>query len=165
MKLMCLKISSRHPKKKIWPKKKILKRECRSTANNFKVSHCNCFLFVHNLGTPSDRPRLLRRRSSIAQDDFSTRTVIVCKDVPSKYNNQAEIRKHFNHYGKVIKVYPNTRNKMVTIHFADHVCIHLFSLLYPMSQYYKILELCPFSPPPIFFLFFKKCLQKKKKNH
>ena len=58
-------------------------------------------------------------------EDRSRKVAIICKDVPTKFNNHMTLRNHFCRYGKVTKVFPNPAKMQATIHFERHV-----SLLY-----------------------------------
>ncbi|XP_067683402.1 germinal-center associated nuclear protein-like [Haliotis asinina] len=61
----------------------------------------------------------LRRLPSVAED-VTSKIAIICKNVPTKFNKGAILRKHFSKYGSVSKVFPNVNKKSVTIHFHDH---------------------------------------------
>jgi hypothetical protein len=61
----------------------------------------------------------IRRMSST--DDMINRVAIICNYVPNKYNKIFFMKKHFSRFGEVVKVFPNPRKFMTTIHFKTHV--------------------------------------------
>ncbi|XP_048050228.1 germinal-center associated nuclear protein isoform X2 [Megalobrama amblycephala] len=47
-------------------------------------------------------------------------TVIQCKGIPPKLNRKDIITQHFEHFGKVLKVYCRPQKNLAIVHFQDH---------------------------------------------
>ena len=69
---------------------------------------------------------LKARRGSFTRqvsEDRTRKVAIICKDIPTKLNNNIALRNHFCRYGKVTKVFPNPSKMQATIHFDRHVSL------------------------------------------
>ncbi|XP_021362693.1 germinal-center associated nuclear protein-like isoform X2 [Mizuhopecten yessoensis] len=68
---------------------------------------------------PRAKRTTIRRLSSVS-GDLSDKIVIVCKNVPAKYNNARNLRSHFCKFGEVKRTFPNPKRQQATIHFSTH---------------------------------------------
>ncbi|XP_052780533.1 germinal-center associated nuclear protein-like [Mya arenaria] len=59
----------------------------------------------------------MRRQIS---EDTSTRTAIVCRNVPPKFNSRVTIKTHFKKFGEVLHVFPNPSKLQAIVHFKTH---------------------------------------------
>jgi len=74
----------------------------------------------------------MRRQMS---EDIATKTAIICRNVPSKFNSTFALRDHFKQYGEVMKVFPNRSKMQATIHFKTHVSWIYLNYLMPHNIY------------------------------
>jgi hypothetical protein len=68
--------------------------------------------------------RLARRRSTL--DDIQKKVAIVIKSVDRSCNNKEFLRKYFQKYGVVKRVFANPGKESASIHFDTHVRFFIF---------------------------------------
>nr|XP_005997746.1 PREDICTED: germinal-center associated nuclear protein [Latimeria chalumnae] len=70
--------------------------------------------------TPAQRDQRNKSMDSLGGVSPSELTALQCKNIPLRLNQKEIIRKHFQRYGKVQKVYCRPHKNLAIVHFCDH---------------------------------------------
>lgn len=77
--------------------------------------------------TASLKSPTLKRSLSV---DISQLRAIVVYEIPEDSNNKLELTKHFQLFGKVVRIFPNPKKQNATIHFESHVSCHIVTFVF-----------------------------------
>ncbi|CAH1784168.1 unnamed protein product, partial [Owenia fusiformis] len=70
--------------------------------------------------TEADKRALKPTSRRLSSEDISNSLSISCKPIPEEYNTKEILKRHFQRFGKVTRVFPNPKEQKAIIHFENH---------------------------------------------